>query len=39
MIPGIDPKVDYAFKKVFGSEANIALLRSLLEAVLKPSPD
>ena len=22
MIPGIDPKVDYAFKKVFGSESN-----------------
>jgi predicted transposase/invertase (TIGR01784 family) len=39
MIPGIDPRVDYAFKKVFGSESNIALLRSLLEAVLKPRPD
>ncbi|MBI3822721.1 MAG: PD-(D/E)XK nuclease family transposase [Planctomycetes bacterium] len=39
MIPGIDPKVDYAFKKVFGSEANVALLRSLLEAVLNPPPD
>ena len=34
MTPGIDPKVDYAFKKVFGSEANIDLLTLLLEAVL-----
>jgi predicted transposase/invertase (TIGR01784 family) len=39
MIPGIDPKVDYAFKKIFGSEANTPLLRSLLEAVLQPPPD
>jgi predicted transposase/invertase (TIGR01784 family) len=34
MIPGIDPKIDYAFKKVFGSEANADLLRDLLESVL-----
>ena len=34
MIPGIDPKVDYAFEKVFGSEANADLLRDLLGAVL-----
>ena len=34
MKPGIDPKVDYAFKKVFGSESNVDLLRDLLEAVL-----
>ena len=34
MTPGIDPKVDYAFKKVFGSESNIDLLTLLLEAVL-----
>ncbi len=38
MRPGIDPKIDYAFKKIFGSVANIALLRSLLEAVLKLLP-
>ena len=34
MKPGIDPKVDYAFKKVFGSESNVDLLKLLLEAVL-----
>jgi predicted transposase/invertase (TIGR01784 family) len=34
---GIDPKVDYAFKKVFGSETNKKLLISLLQAVLKQS--
>jgi predicted transposase/invertase (TIGR01784 family) len=34
MKPGIDPKVDYAFKKVFGSESNVDLLQHLLEAVL-----
>ena len=39
MIPGIDPKVDYAFKKVFGSETNVPILLDLLEAVLQPSPD
>ena len=39
MIPGIDPTVDYAFKKLFGSEANTPVLMSLLEAVLNPPPD
>ena len=39
MIPGIDPTVDYAFKKLFGSEANTHVLMSLLEAVLNPPPD
>jgi PD-(D/E)XK nuclease family transposase len=39
MIPGLDPKVDYAFKKVFGSEANTPILLDLLDAVLKPPPD
>ena len=34
MTPGIDPKVDYAFKRVFGSEANADLLQDLLESVL-----
>src|SRR6202035_1301666 len=36
--PGIDPKVDYAFKKLFGSEANLDLLSDLLHAVLQPPP-
>src|ERR1700730_1605658 len=39
MIPGLDPKVDYAFKKVFGSEANTPVLLDLLDAVLQPPPD
>ena len=39
MIPGIDPTVDYAFKKLFGSEANTPVLMSLLDAVLSPPPD
>jgi predicted transposase/invertase (TIGR01784 family) len=39
MIPHIDPKVDYAFKKIFGSEANTPVLIDLLNAVLQPSPD
>ena len=39
MIPGIDPKVDYVFKKLFGTEASVPLLLSLLDAVLKPPPD
>jgi predicted transposase/invertase (TIGR01784 family) len=38
MRPGIDPKVDYAFKKLFGSETNIDLLSELLHAVLQPPP-
>jgi predicted transposase/invertase (TIGR01784 family) len=37
MISGIDPRVDYAFKKVFGSEANVPVLADLLNAVLKPA--
>jgi len=39
MITGIDPKVDYAFKHVFGREANVPLLRNLLEAILQPPPE
>jgi predicted transposase/invertase (TIGR01784 family) len=39
MRPEVDPKVDYAFKKVFGSETNIDLLSDLLHAVLQPPPD
>jgi predicted transposase/invertase (TIGR01784 family) len=38
MISGINPTVDYIFKMLFGSEANVALLISLLQAVLNP-PD
>lgn len=37
MIPGIDPRVDYAFKKVFGSETTTPILADLLHAVLKPA--
>jgi len=38
MILGIDPKVDYAFKRLFGSERTKDLLIHLLNAILKPSP-
>ncbi len=40
MIIGIDPKVDYAFKRIFGRDnpLNHRLLISLLEAVLRLSP-
>ena len=38
MIPGIDPKVDVAFKKVFGSEPWRTLTISLIDAVLSPWP-
>lgn len=36
MVPGIDPKVDYAFKRLFGHQPNQALLIHLLNAVLQP---
>ena len=36
MVPGCDPKVDYAFKKVFGTEDNTPVLLNLLDAVLRP---
>lgn len=39
MMPGVNPKVDYAFKKVFGSEANTPVLLNFLEAVLRPPPE
>jgi predicted transposase/invertase (TIGR01784 family) len=39
MVPGIDPKVDYAFKRLFGSEANQPLLIHLLNAVLQLPPE
>jgi predicted transposase/invertase (TIGR01784 family) len=38
MVPGIDPKIDYAFKRLFGSESNQPLLIHLLNAVLQPAP-
>src|SRR5207249_4214787 len=38
MRPGIDPKVDYAFKRLFGREPNLPLLRHFLNAALKPPP-
>jgi predicted transposase/invertase (TIGR01784 family) len=38
MVPGIDPKVDYAFKRLFGRETNRALAIHLLNAVLEPPP-
>ena len=34
---GIDPKVDYAFKRVFGSEENRNVLLHLLNALLEDS--
>lgn len=39
MVPGIDPKVDYAFKRLFGVERNRHLLIDLIEAVIEPSLD
>jgi predicted transposase/invertase (TIGR01784 family) len=35
---GFDPKVDYVFKKTFGSEERALLLVSLLNAVVGPAP-
>ena len=37
MVPGIDPRVDYAFKKVFGSETSTPILAEFLGAVLQPA--
>ena len=34
MMLGVDPKVDYAFKRLFGTPANVFLLIDLLNAVL-----
>src|SRR5437899_1434994 len=34
----VDPKVDYAFKRLFGVETNAPLLIHLLNAVLQPPP-
>jgi predicted transposase/invertase (TIGR01784 family) len=38
MVPGIDPKVDYIFKRLFGSEPNLPLPIHLVNAVLQPPP-
>jgi predicted transposase/invertase (TIGR01784 family) len=38
MVPGIDPKVDLVFKRLFGTEANADLLIDLLNAVLAWPP-
>jgi predicted transposase/invertase (TIGR01784 family) len=38
MRPGIDPKIDYAFKRLFGREQNETLLIHLLNAVLQLPP-
>jgi len=38
MIPGIDPKIDIAFKKVFGSQMSRELTKALINAVLQPTP-
>jgi predicted transposase/invertase (TIGR01784 family) len=38
MILGIDPKVDYAFKHVFGREGTRPILIHALDSVLSPAP-
>ena len=38
-ILGIDPKNDYAFKCVFGSERHTRVLIHMLNAVLRPPPE
>lgn len=35
MIPGVDPRIDFAFKKLFGTSRNRSLTVSLLNAVLE----
>lgn len=39
MIHGIDPKIDYAFKRLFAVEHQRGRLIDLLNAVLDPPPD
>jgi PD-(D/E)XK nuclease family transposase len=36
--PGIDPKIDYVFKRLFGDEGRARLLIDLLNAVLDLPP-
>jgi predicted transposase/invertase (TIGR01784 family) len=38
MILGIDPKVDYAFKHVFGRETTRLILMDVIDSVLNPAP-
>jgi predicted transposase/invertase (TIGR01784 family) len=38
MIVGIDPKVDYAFKHLFGRDATRPLLAHAIDSVLEPAP-
>src|SRR5262249_46641806 len=38
MILDVDPKVDYAFKHLFGRDATRPLLIDLLDSILKPAP-
>ena len=38
MILGIDPKVDYAFKHLFGREGTRPILIDVLDSVLNPAP-
>lgn len=35
---GVDPKIDYAFKRLFGSEANTDILIDLMNSVLRLPP-
>jgi predicted transposase/invertase (TIGR01784 family) len=39
MVPGIDPKVDYAFTFLFGNERDTRSLIHLLNAILNPTPE
>ena len=36
MILGVDPKIDYAFKYLFGREVNRPILIAVLDSVLQP---
>src|SRR5689334_9834522 len=38
MLLNVDPKVDYAFKRLFGRDANRPLLIDVLNCVLAPPP-
>lgn len=38
MIIDIDPKVDYAFKRLFGSESTRSVLINVIDSVLEPAP-
>lgn len=39
MVLGVDPKNDFAFKCVFGSERHTGILVDVLNSVLRPLPD